>query len=147
MCFLRKWSQKLRLSAIKKPLHLCEPGSLFGLEQKSSRGLMKTVHESVCMCYAGKCQNQDVLYKWIIKDASPSTVYFNNMTRSKLSHTILLPSSHFAAGCTATSLKYGVFCWWWWWFFFLLSLDFFKAKLADIDCKVCRLQSKAQSTA
>jgi len=31
--------------------------------------------------------------------------------------------------------------------FFLLSLDFFKAKLADIGCKVCRLQSKAQSTA
>jgi len=32
-------------------------------------------------------------------------------------------------------------------FLLLLSLDFFKAKLADIGCKVCRLQSKAQSTA
>lgn len=94
---------------------------------------MKTVHENVCMCYAAKCQNRDVLYKWIIKDASPRAGYFNNTARSKLSHTILLPSSHFAAGCTATSLKYGVFVgggdev-------FLLSLDFFKAKPADIGC-------------
>lgn len=83
--------------------------------------------------YAVKCQSKDVQHKWIIKDATPGAVHFSDMTRSKLSQTILLPSSHFAAGCTATSLKY---------FFF-----FFPQQMpACLALKVSKLQRKAQSS-
>lgn len=47
-------------------------------------GLIKITHEKAKV----KCQSQDVQNKWIIRDASPGTVHFSSMTRSKLSQTI-----------------------------------------------------------